>query len=267
MWRVGRDGCLYGEDFLIVKVGGGNTANIINYYFGRTYIAPQDVSQQLFNFNLTAIQAQMNSADIQTLVTDLQSVLGQALVSTASASDQVALNALQPRITALSTRLTAVNNSIQVCGRNGRGGSRGQGLLANRCIECARAFRDDLQGVCCAGQQFCERCDRDPVAHMLLIDQCALGPLAGFHHHRSSRRGPGGPEYYKGNAPPKPPTPRAHALVRLCLVCIQRKLLGVLLNRWRWLQVMAAISPLSENRHYTVQSPNGTIIKGSQVIT
>ena len=115
MWRVGRDGCLYGEDFLIVKVGGGNTANIVNYYFGRTYIAPQDVSQELFNFNLTAIQAQMNSADIQTLVADLQSVLGQALVSTASASDQVALNALQPRITALSNQLTTVNNSIQVC--------------------------------------------------------------------------------------------------------------------------------------------------------
>ena len=56
--------------------------------------------------------------------------------------------------------------------------------------------------MCCAGQQFCERCDRDPDSYMLLTDQCALGPLAGFHHHRSSRCGLGGPEYHKGMAPP-----------------------------------------------------------------
>ena len=88
--------------------------NILNYYFQKTYIAPQDVSQQLFGFNLTSTTATLNDSSIQSLVSELGTTQGQLLVATASANDQAAINALQPRMNSLSGNLTKLNNDILV---------------------------------------------------------------------------------------------------------------------------------------------------------
>ena len=88
--------------------------NVVNYYAGRTYIAPQDVSQELFKFNLTSIRADLNSTTVSDLVAALQTSGGQAVVSRASAADQASINALPTRLSSLDTDLGDLNNQIQV---------------------------------------------------------------------------------------------------------------------------------------------------------
>ena len=92
----------------------GCLQNIVNYYFGRTYIAPQDVSQQLFKVNLTAIASNLTDPDVASLVAATQTAGGQAVVSRASTADQDNINALQSRITSLTSNITALNSEIQV---------------------------------------------------------------------------------------------------------------------------------------------------------
>lgn len=87
--------------------------NILNYYFQKTYIAPEDVSQQLFGFNLTSTIATLDDPTIQNLVTEIQTPQGQAFVATSSSQDQDSINALSPRLGALSGNLTSLNNGIQ----------------------------------------------------------------------------------------------------------------------------------------------------------
>lgn len=87
---------------------------VLDYYFQRTYIPPQDVSQRLFKVNLTSIVGTLADARLNTLVNESQSTQGQLLVATASPADQTAINALAPRIASLSANLTTLNNEIQV---------------------------------------------------------------------------------------------------------------------------------------------------------
>lgn len=88
---------------------------VLDYYFGRTSIPPQDVSQRLFGFNLTEIIDTLSDATLTDLVAQLQSPGGQLLVSTASADDRAAVNALGDRLGYLGGNLTALNSEIQVC--------------------------------------------------------------------------------------------------------------------------------------------------------
>lgn len=88
--------------------------NVVNYYFGRTSIAPQDVSQQLFKFNLTDISSQLDSPLVITLVNASQSSGGQALVARANASDRDNINALPVRLSSLSSDISTLNTQIQV---------------------------------------------------------------------------------------------------------------------------------------------------------
>ena len=87
---------------------------VVDYYAGRTYIAPQDVSQELFKFNLTQIDADLNSTTVTDLVAALQTSGGQAVISRASTADQASINALSTRLSALATNLGNLNNQIQV---------------------------------------------------------------------------------------------------------------------------------------------------------
>lgn len=86
----------------------------MDYYFGRTYIPPEDVSQRLFSVNLTDILNTLNDPNIQTLIDRTQAPGGQVLVSTSSASDRVAINALEARLGALRGNLTNLNSELQV---------------------------------------------------------------------------------------------------------------------------------------------------------
>ena len=88
--------------------------NIVKYYFGRTYIAPQDVSQQLFKVNLTAIASNLTDPDVASLVAATQTAGGQAVVSRASTADQANINALQSRISSLTGNITTLDTQIQV---------------------------------------------------------------------------------------------------------------------------------------------------------
>jgi len=92
---------------------GNAVQKIVNYYFGRTTIPPQDVSQELFKFNLTSIIVDLGSSDITSLVAALQTSGGQAVVARASAADQVQINALGFRLAGLGTNLSALNQQIQ----------------------------------------------------------------------------------------------------------------------------------------------------------
>jgi hypothetical protein len=87
--------------------------NIVNYYFGRTTIAPQDVSQELFNFNLTSIIVDLGSSDITTFISALNTPAGQVVVARASPADQVNINGLGARFASLGTDLSALNQEIQ----------------------------------------------------------------------------------------------------------------------------------------------------------
>ena len=92
--------------------------NVVNYYAGRTYIAPQDVSQDLFKFNLTQIESDLNSTTVSELLAALQTSGGQAVISRASSADQASINALPTRISSLSTDLQDLNSEIQVLARS-----------------------------------------------------------------------------------------------------------------------------------------------------
>lgn len=86
---------------------------VINYYFGRTYIAPQDVSQRLFKVNLTAISEGLNNPDVASFVAASQTAGGQAVVARANAADQANINAIQTRLNSLGGNITSLNTQLQ----------------------------------------------------------------------------------------------------------------------------------------------------------
>jgi len=117
---------------------------VIDYYFGRTTIAPQDVSQELFKFNLTQIIVDLNSTEIADLLAKLQTPQGQLVVGRASAADQTSINALGARLASLGTDLGALNVQIQAppppCSQSPRWQDTGNQHPQTSFARCGEAF-------------------------------------------------------------------------------------------------------------------------------
>ena len=162
---------------------------VLDYYFQKVSIPPQDVSQDLFRVNLTAIVSDLSDPTLTSLVSAVTSAGGQALASTASASDQAALNALSGRLTSLSNNLTTLDDQIlvrsQARGSVLCGVSDTMGIPMQSCMRTLVASSDAALAVPAlpAGQQLCGHRERRPEPDLLLSDQRVVEPVAGLHHH------------------------------------------------------------------------------------
>ena len=176
---------------------------VLDYYFQRVSIAPQDVSQDLFKVNLTAIISNLTDPTLASIVAAVSTSGGQALLSTASASDEAAINALSGRITSLSNNLTTLDNQILV-----RPQARGCTLWCVRhdCHSCSPACKQGFLHLTphvmfiapAAGQQLCRHFDRRPEPDLLLNYQWVVEPVAGLDHHWGCGSVPGNSLFNQG---------------------------------------------------------------------
>ena len=112
-FHIAKDSCLYVEHFITQTVA-SDTHNSsramlgLNYYFGHTGIAHDDVPLQVYGINTTELTAAVSTPAAQVLLGYLNTTTGQAAVNSLTV-----INATQKQqILSLPTNLAQLNSSI-----------------------------------------------------------------------------------------------------------------------------------------------------------
>ena len=199
---------------------------VLDYYFQKVSIPPQDVSQDLFKVNLTDIVSDLSEPTLATFVSVVTTSGGQALVSTASASDQAAINALSSRLTSLSNNLTTLDDQILV---------RSQARAMHPAL-CQTPWTFPCSP---ASEQWSLHL-RLPVTFLLSLQASNFAGIVNGVQSLICCSATNG-------------------LWNLWLASIITGAVAAVLGMLALIKVVTAIHPLGRNHHYTPHDPNGTI--------